>query len=111
MSDDNVAARERVCRVEEALETVEGMPALQQEQALDAIQALLELYGVALERIMKHLDREDSTVSPAVLAHDELIGHLLMVHGLHPLGFREAQEVPGTPGGPPLVQLEGGRAR
>ena len=66
------------------------------------------LYGAAFERVLTRLSEPDSTVTPVALAADELIGHLLLVHGLHPLGFRELEEVPGAPGGPTLVQLDAG---
>jgi hypothetical protein len=100
-------ARERVSRVEAALEAVEAMPAQQRDRALDAIHELLELYGAGFARVLARLEQPDSTVRPAALAEDELVGHLLMVHGLHPLGFEDPQQVPGAPGGPPLVQLDG----
>ncbi len=111
MSGDGGAAeaRGRVRRVERALEAIDGMPASQRERALEALQAVLELYGGCLERVLERLEAPDSTVRPADLARDELIGHLLMIHGLHPLGFVDPAEVPGGPGGPPLVKLEAGR--
>jgi len=107
MSGD-AAAREIVRRVEAALEAVERIPEVHREPALDALQALLVLYGAAFERVLTRLAEPDSTITPIALAADELIGHLLLVHGLHPLGFRELEEVPGAPGGPTLVQLDPG---
>lgn len=98
-------ARERVRRVELALEAVESLPEASREVTFDAFRELLALYGDALRRVLERLGGTSERVDPVSLAEDELIGHLLMVHGLHPLGFEDPSEVPGAPGGPPLVQL------
>lgn len=103
------SAHERVRRVEAALEAVESLPEASREVALDALQELLALYGDALWRVLERLGGTSERVDPARLAEDELIGHLLMVHGLHPLGFEDPAEVPGAPGGPPLVQIGASR--
>jgi Fe-S cluster biogenesis protein NfuA len=62
--------RERVARIEGLLEQVEGDP-----KAIEAVQALVELYGEALRRML----------AGAEPAEDELLAHLLLVHGLHPV--------------------------
>jgi Fe-S cluster biogenesis protein NfuA len=66
--------RERVARVEQLLDAIEG-----DDQALAAVQAVVELYGEALRRIV-----ELHGVGTQ-LATDELLSHLLMVHDLHPV--------------------------
>jgi len=68
-------ARERVARVEAQLTQLEP-------DALEAIAGLLELYGAAFARV---LDR----VPASELAKDELLRHLLIVHGLHPQSIEE----------------------
>ena len=103
-------ARARVRRVEAALGAVEALPESSREVALDALEALLALYGDAFGRVLERLAGASEPVDPIRLAEDELIGHLLMVHGLHPLGFHDPSEVPGAPGGPPLIQLGVGRS-
>jgi Fe-S cluster biogenesis protein NfuA len=77
---DDREARERVARVDALLEDVEALadPAAR-ELALDLVQALLELYGEGLARITGGADPRS----------DELVGHLLMLHGLHPVPVGE----------------------
>lgn len=53
-----------------------------------AVQALVDLYGEALARVMDTLARAGDGMAPelaAALASDELVGHLLLVHDLHPI--------------------------
>jgi len=72
MKDDEV--RTRVERLESLLEEVEAFP-----PAVEAMGALVELYGEALARLMRGADPEQ----------DELVSHLLLLHGLHPKGTEE----------------------
>ena len=60
--------RERVARVEELLGGLD-------ERAVEAVGAVLDLYGEALRRIV---------AAGSVDAGDELVSHLLLVHDLHP---------------------------
>lgn len=80
---DDRDVRERVARVEESLEAIEALPDGPRRTALDAVTALVELYGEAWARALGRLEREGSG-SAAALAEDELVAHLLMIHGLHP---------------------------
>ncbi len=66
--------REQVARVEGLLAAVEEDP-----RAMAAVQALVELYGEALRRVVELDD-----VARRLLG-DELLSHLLLVHDLHPL--------------------------
>lgn len=53
-----------------------------------AVQALVDLYGEALARIMAALAHTGDGMAPELagaLASDELISHLLLVHDLHPI--------------------------
>jgi Fe-S cluster biogenesis protein NfuA/nitrite reductase/ring-hydroxylating ferredoxin subunit len=61
---------ERVARVEQLLEEVD-------ESGEELVQALLEMYGEGLRRILARTD-------PAVLVEDELLSQLLVLHDLHP---------------------------
>jgi hypothetical protein len=65
-------------RVREHVRHLEGLLGGLDPAAARAVQALVELYGEALDRVMR--------LSPdtSALAGDELIGHLLLMHGLHP---------------------------
>ncbi|MGN6380651.1 MAG: NifU family protein [Gaiellales bacterium] len=66
---DDAGARQLVARVEGLLGEVEDDPA-----AVEAVTALVELYGEGLRRLLAGAD-------PAA---DELVSHLLVAHGLHP---------------------------
>ena len=49
------------------------------------MQALLELYGAGLERIVGRIGALQATT----LVSDELVAHLLLLHGLHPVSVEE----------------------
>jgi Fe-S cluster biogenesis protein NfuA/nitrite reductase/ring-hydroxylating ferredoxin subunit len=70
-----------VVRIERLLDEIERLPdAGAREKALEVVRALLDLYGAGLERIVGLApDRA------AALADDELVSHLLLLHGLHPV--------------------------
>jgi len=73
-------------RVERLLEAVEALPdARARAAALAAVQAVVELYGSALARIVAQV----GPGTARALAGDEQVGHLLLVHDLHPLGVEE----------------------
>lgn len=84
-------ARGRVANLEsllEALEQVEDPAA--RERSTELVQALVELYGAGLERIVALLaDREDSAELAEALSGDELVSHLLLLHDLHPVPLEE----------------------
>lgn len=69
MMDD----RELVGRMEALLERVEDVP-----EAVEVAQALLDLYGEGLRRIVARVDASE-------LADDALVSHLLLLHDLHPV--------------------------
>jgi Fe-S cluster biogenesis protein NfuA/nitrite reductase/ring-hydroxylating ferredoxin subunit len=79
---DEVEVRDRVAHVEQLLESIESLAdAGARRKAITTVQALLELYEEALGRVLGRL----SEVDARALAEDELLGHLLIVHGLHPV--------------------------
>lgn len=80
---DDRAVRDRVVRVERALEALEGLPAGPRRTALDAVGLLVELYGEGWARALARLEASRPGAASA-LAEDELVGHLLLIHGLHP---------------------------
>jgi Fe-S cluster biogenesis protein NfuA len=74
-------------RIEALLEEVEGLadPAAR-ETALELVQELLDLYGEGLARVVGHVaERDDDGTLADALAADELVAHLLLLHGLHPV--------------------------
>jgi len=70
-------ARERAARVESLLAELESVDEPARGIATEALATLVELYGEALARLVAH-------VPAATLAGDDVIGHLLLLHGLHP---------------------------
>jgi Fe-S cluster biogenesis protein NfuA len=62
--------------VEALLDRVEQFPAPQREVATELVSALLDMYGEGLARIVAACD---------VPVEDELVSHLLLLHGLHPV--------------------------
>ena len=83
---EDQGAHERVARVEALLDEVEALadPAAK-EKALEIVQALLDLYGEGLGRLVTIVaERDDGELAEAVAA-DELVAHLLLLHGLHPV--------------------------
>lgn len=84
-------AQRRVTDVEALLEAVEQIadPAAR-ETATQLAQALLDLYGDGLERLVEHVAECDTDGRlAAAVAADELVSHLLLVHGLHPVPVEE----------------------
>ena len=78
---DDRDARERVARVEALLDDVDAFTdRAARDTATELVQGLLDIYGEALGRIVTR----DPQLA-AGLAGDELISHLLLLHGLHPV--------------------------
>jgi Fe-S cluster biogenesis protein NfuA/nitrite reductase/ring-hydroxylating ferredoxin subunit len=97
-----------VPRVEAALAAVETQP-----EAMEAVQAIVEMYGEGLARIVERVDA-------GALLDDELVTHLLLLHDLHPVPLeervREALEevrpyMESHKGGVELVSIEDGVVR
>lgn len=83
--------RELVAEVERLLgesDTITDPAARELSAAL--VQALVDLYGAGLERIVDVLAEHDGNGEmAATLADDELVAHLLLLHGLHPVGLEQ----------------------
>jgi Fe-S cluster biogenesis protein NfuA len=63
-------------RVEALLDQVQTFPEPQREVATELVSALLDMYGDGLARIVAACE---------VPVEDELVSHLLLLHGLHPV--------------------------
>jgi Fe-S cluster biogenesis protein NfuA len=74
---DDRAAVDLVGRVETLLDEVDG-------PALEAVAALVEMYGEGLSRMMAVADG-----SRDAFLKDDLVSHLLLVHDLHPVPLEE----------------------
>jgi Fe-S cluster biogenesis protein NfuA len=74
---DDTAIRQRLTDLDELLDRVEQIPGPAGELALEAVSALAEVYGEALARAL-------ALAEPSAFVADELLGHLLVLHGIHP---------------------------
>ncbi|MEU9475917.1 NifU family protein [Streptomyces sp. NPDC048191] len=70
------AVEARLARLDEVLAGLESAPG----PALEAVRLLTEVYGEALARVVDDADEQ----LRERLADDELLGHLLVLHGIHP---------------------------
>jgi Fe-S cluster biogenesis protein NfuA len=83
-------AGDRVGRVEALLEALENVPdPAARETATEVVQALLDLYGEGLARLADHIAENDDGRIAAAVTGDELVSHLLLLHGLHPVPVRD----------------------
>jgi Fe-S cluster biogenesis protein NfuA len=77
----------RLAHLEDLLGRLEQIPGVAAAIGLDAARELAEVYGEALARVMDHLAGVPSARDAA--AADDLIGHLLVLHGIHPQPVEE----------------------
>lgn len=85
---DDESVRQQVSRVEELLaelETQQGSPG--GVAGMTAVQALVDVYGEALARIVERIEGKDPELVVG-MADDELVSHLLLVHELHPIDVK-----------------------
>jgi Fe-S cluster biogenesis protein NfuA/nitrite reductase/ring-hydroxylating ferredoxin subunit len=83
-------ARAQVARVEGLLEQLEALPdPAARETATEVVQALLDLYGEGLGRIVEAIAARDDGTLARDLGEDQLVAHLLLLHGLHPVPVEE----------------------
>ena len=80
---DNRAVRDRLTRLDGLLEQVEAIRGPAGEIALEAVSALAEVYGEALARAVAYASEAGPGLVAAITG-DELLGHLLVLHGIHP---------------------------
>jgi Fe-S cluster biogenesis protein NfuA/nitrite reductase/ring-hydroxylating ferredoxin subunit len=84
---DDQGLQERVARMETLLEEIGSLEdQYARSKAAEVVGVLLELYGEGLARVMEVVSQgEESERTFEALAEDELVSHLLLLHGLHPL--------------------------
>ena len=83
-------AADLVSRAEQLLDQLEQLPdGAARETATEAIAALLDLYGEGFERIVDVVAERDNGELAEALAADELVSHLLLLHGLHPIPLED----------------------
>jgi Fe-S cluster biogenesis protein NfuA/nitrite reductase/ring-hydroxylating ferredoxin subunit len=87
---ESAPAAELVGRTEQLLEQLEQLPdGPARETATEVIAALLVLYGEGLGRIVDVIAAHDSGELAEALSSDELVSHLLLLHGLHPVPLEQ----------------------
>jgi Fe-S cluster biogenesis protein NfuA len=77
---DDAGIQQRLARIDELLERVEQVPGPTAESAIEAVQTLTEVYGEALARVLDF-------AGPRLVdqfVDDDLLRHLLVLHGIHP---------------------------
>ncbi len=82
------AFQKRMQRIEPLLGEIEAWPdAAARDCALECVQTILDLHGAGLNRVLELVTAQGGAGSAVVLAlaQDELVGSLLLLHGLHPL--------------------------
>ena len=82
----------RMQRLDELLQSVETFTDPQaQAQTRAIVQAVLDLHGAGLERVFEHLAVAGESAAAAMDAcvNDEIVGGLLLLHGLHPLSMED----------------------
>jgi len=119
---DDQGLQERAARMETLLGEIESLQDPNaRTKAAELVQVLLELYGEGLARMMEVVaEGEERERIFEALAGDELVSHLLLLHGLHPLDvetrvIRALEEVrpylQSHGGNVELLGIEGGVAR
>jgi len=106
---DDQGLQERVARMEALLGEIETLADPNaRAKAAEVVGVLLELYGEGLARMMEVVGQgnERERIFEA-LAEDELVSHLLLLHGLHPLDL-ETRVVQALKEVRPYLQSHGG---
>jgi Fe-S cluster biogenesis protein NfuA/nitrite reductase/ring-hydroxylating ferredoxin subunit len=83
---DDGQVKERVGKIETLLEEIEAFEDPNARARIaELVQSLLELYGEGLGRIVESVGRLGGDDLKDELLDDELVTHLLLLHGLHPV--------------------------
>jgi Fe-S cluster biogenesis protein NfuA/nitrite reductase/ring-hydroxylating ferredoxin subunit len=106
---DDQEVRQRVARMETLLGEIESLKdSNAKSKAAEVVQVLLELYGEGLARMMEVVAQGgESGRTFEAFAEDELVSHLLLLHGLHPIDM-ETRVVKALEEVRPYLQSHGG---
>jgi Fe-S cluster biogenesis protein NfuA len=102
--------QERVERIEKLIQAIDVIPdETARAQSRELVEALLEMQGVALERLMELIYDSGPEGQAMIdrLGADELVSSLLLVHGLHPLDLESRVRNALKKVGPRLAQHGG----
>jgi hypothetical protein len=87
--------QERVRRIEALVHQCEAIAdAKLRRNVQQLLQAVMELHGAALDRLMTLVSDRGAETAGLIdeLANDELVGNLLLLHGLHPVDLQTRVE-------------------
>jgi Fe-S cluster biogenesis protein NfuA/nitrite reductase/ring-hydroxylating ferredoxin subunit len=105
---DDRGLQERVARMETLLEQIEALKDPHaRSKAAEVVGVLLDLYGDGLARMMDLVYETGNDKAFESFAGDELVSHLLLLHGLHPLDV-ETRVVQALEEVRPYLQSHGG---
>jgi len=105
---DDHGLQERVARMETLLEQIEALKDPHaRSKAAEVVGVLLDLYGDGLARMMDLVYESGNDKAFESFAQDELVSHLLLLHGLHPLDV-ETRVVQALEEVRPYLQSHGG---
>ncbi|WP_190812719.1 nitrogen fixation protein NifU [Saccharopolyspora pogona] len=87
---DAEQVRDEIVRAETLLSDLgSGVEPVAGTHAIEAVQAVVGLYGECLARLLRHIEQAGHPEVLADVARDELVSHLLLVHDLHPVGIED----------------------
>ena len=79
---EDATVEQLLANLDETLGQLEQMPGRTAELALSAVETLTEVYGEALRRVVAAATRRPELLD--AYTGDELLRHLLLLHGIHP---------------------------
>lgn len=109
MADPKREFTRRSDRIEELVSRIEntGDPAIR-AVAQELLQAVIELHGVALDRILDAVaELPSAEVALAQIAGDDLVSNVLSLHGIHPVAI-EARVAAAIEKSRPYLKSHGG---
>jgi hypothetical protein len=87
--------QERIKGIEALIKRLEEMPDRKIWGSVRTLlQSVMDLHGAALDRMMTILAERGETITPIMeaMGDDELVGSVLLLHGLHPVDLRTRVE-------------------
>lgn len=108
---DSDALQQRVARIESLVEGLDALPdAAARARVEELIEAVLELHGASLARILDLLGQGGPAGEEVLtaMAEDELVSNTLLLHGLHPVPLRTRVEE-ALVRAQPFIRLHGSR--
>lgn len=107
---DDEAVRGRVRELEAGLARLEGLPEGERDRVLATFTELHELYGETLRRMVERVLTAGGVQLLARVSEDELVGAMLVLHGLQPPSPVDIQSSSASPNGEVAVTISGPRS-